>query len=66
MPRNKKKRERERKFISNKAMQQENKNANQKNFREKFSQGKKIETEGIYNMTLESELNKHSNTQKST
>ena len=38
-----------------------------KHFREKFSQGKtKFETEGNYNTTLKSEINKHSNTQTST
>lgn len=59
------KRDKERKLISNKTMQQENKNANQ-NISEKNSLGGEVETEGIYNTTLESELNKYSNTQTST
>lgn len=53
-------------LLSNKATEQENRNANQ-NITEKNSPGgEKMETEGIYNATLESELNKHSNTQTST
>lgn len=37
-----------------------------KTFQRKILWGGEVETEGIYNTTLESELNKHSNTQTST
>lgn len=59
------KKKRERRPISNKAMYQEKRNANLKISEKTSPREKKIEIEGNYNTTQESELNKHSNTQTS-